>query len=145
VVRAAKTQPTAADVQRFLDGIPDAKRRADARALAALMSEVTGEPPVLWGSSIVGFGAYRYRYPSGREGTSPLASFAARTGGLVVYLIGGFEDRHGQTLKQLGPHRTGKSCLYVKQLSDVDLDVLRLLIERSIAARRGVDRAGARR
>jgi len=137
----AKMQPTGADVEKFLGAIPDEGRRADARALCALMEEMTGEPPVLWGSGIVGFGAYRYRYPSGYEGTSALASFAPRAGNLVVYLIGGFEDRHHRLLERLGPHKTGKGCLYLKRLSDVDLDALRDLIERSIDVRRGMDRA----
>jgi Domain of unknown function (DU1801) len=136
-----KTQPTGADVDRFLDEVPDAGRRADGRALRALMAELTGQPPVLWGPSIVGFGSYRYRYPSGREGTAPLAAFSPRKQNLVVYLIGGFEERHHRLLERLGPHKTGKGCLYLKRLSDVDLDVLRGLVKRSIDVRRGVDRA----
>jgi Domain of unknown function (DU1801) len=136
-----KTQPTDADVEAFLDAIPDSERRADARTVAALMSEITGDPPVLWGSSIVGFGTYRYRYPSGHEGTSPLASFASRKDQLVIYLIGGFEERHHRLLARLGPNKTGKGCLYVKRLSDLDLDLLRALLRRSIDVRRGADRA----
>jgi Domain of unknown function (DU1801) len=135
-----KTQPTSADVVAFLDAVPDEQRRADARTLCALLTDVTGEPPVLWGSSIVGFGSYRYRYESGHEGTSALASFSPRKEHLVLYLVGGFEDRHGKLLAKLGPHKTGKGCLYLKRLSDVDLDALRQLVERSVRVRRGVDR-----
>jgi Domain of unknown function (DU1801) len=138
------TRPTDADVEEFLDAVPDEQQRADARTLCALMSEITGEPPVLWGPSIVGFGSYRYRYESGHEGTSSLAGFAPRKGNLVVYLVGGFEDRHGKLLAKLGPHKAGKGCLYLKRLADVDLDVLRELIERSVRVRRGADRASRR-
>jgi hypothetical protein len=136
-----KMTPTGADVETFLEGIPDDGRRSDARALRTLLSELTGEPPVLWGSTIVGFGAYRYRYESGHEGTAPLASFSPRKANLVVYLIGGFEDRHHELVARLGPHKTGKGCLYLKRLADVDLDVLRRLIVRSIDVHRRMDRA----
>ncbi|MGH2583789.1 MAG: DUF1801 domain-containing protein, partial [Dehalococcoidia bacterium] len=120
---------------------PDERRRADARQVCALMQEVTGEPPVLWGSSIVGFGSYHCRYASGHEGDAPLVGFAPRTQQLVLYLIGGFEDRHQATLARLGPHTTGKGCLYLKRLVDVDQDALRELIDRSVRVHRGVDRA----
>ena len=96
---------------------------------------------MLWGSSIVGFGSYHYRYESGHEGSSALAGFAPRKTSLVLYLVGGFEERHGKLLAKLGPHKTGKGCLYVKRLADVDLEVLRELVERSVRVRRGVDRA----
>jgi hypothetical protein len=135
------TRPTDADVDAFLDAVPNDERRADARALCALMTDVTGEPPVLWGPSIVGFGSYRYRYESGREGTSSLAGFSPRKTSLVVYLVGGYEDRHGKLLERLGPHKTGKGCLYLKRLADVDLDVLRELVERSVRVHRGAERA----
>ena len=138
---APKTRPTDADVEAFLRSIPDAARQADARALCALLSEVTGEPAVLWGTSIVGFGTYHYRYESGHEGTSALAGFAARKAHLVLYLVGGFEDRHQKLMARLGPHKTGEGCLYLKRLADVDLDVLRELVDRSVRVRRGVDRA----
>jgi Domain of unknown function (DU1801) len=134
-------RPTAADVDAFLDAVPDERRRADARTLCSLLAEVTGEPPVLWGTSIVGFGTYHYRYESGHEGDSALVGFSPRKTALVVYLVGGFEDRHGKLLERLGPHKTGKGCLYLKRLADVDLDVLRELVERSVRIHRGVDRA----
>ena len=138
---APKLQATEADVDAFLEAVPNAERRADARALAVLLAEVTGEPPVLWAAGIVGFGRYHNRSPSGREGDAPLAAFAPRAGRLVVYLVGGFADRHGRLLERLGPHRTGTSCLYLKRLADVDVDVLRELVERSITVQRGQDRA----
>ena len=136
-----KTQPTAADVDEFIEAIASPDRRADARDLSAMLTELTGAPPVLWGSSIVGFGEYRYRYPSGHEGTAPLAGFSPRKANLVIYLIGGFEARHHRLVERLGPHKTGKSCLYLKRLADVDIDVLRDLMRRSIDVHRGMDRA----
>jgi hypothetical protein len=95
----------------------------------------------MWGTSIIGFGAYRYRYASGRGGDSALASFSPRSQHLAIYLIGGFESRHQPVLARLGPHKTGKGCLYLRRLDDVDQDVLRELIDRSVRVRRGVDRA----
>ena len=136
-----KMQPTGADVEAFVEAIPNGTRRADARALRVLLSEITEKPPVLWGPSIVGFGNYHYRYESGHEGTAPLASFAPRGGHLVIYLIGGFTDRHKRLLERLGPHKAGKSCLYIKRLADIDLDVLRQLVARSVQIHRGQHRA----
>jgi hypothetical protein len=141
MAKAPKTQPTGADVEAFLAAVPDETRRADARTLCALLGEVTGEPPVMWGSSIIGFGEYHYRYESGHEGNAPLASFAPRKANLVLYLIGGFEDRHSKLMAKLGSHKTGKGCLYLKSLADIDMDVLRELVDRSVRVRRGVDTA----
>jgi hypothetical protein len=133
--------PTPDDVEAFLSSVPDETRRADARTLCELMSSTTGEPPVLWGSSIVGFGTFHYRYASGHSGDAPLAGFSPRKPHLVVYLVGGFEDRYPKLMDRLGPHKTGKACLYIKRLSDVDIDVLRQLVERSSRVGRGVDKA----
>jgi hypothetical protein len=133
--------PTSADVDSFLKAVRNESHRADAHALVELMRSVTGEPPVMWGPSIVGFGSYHYRYKSGRTGDAPLAGFSPRKANLVVYLVGGFEDRYPKLLEQLGPHKTGKACLYLKRLDDVDLGVLRQLIERSMRVGRGVDKA----
>jgi Domain of unknown function (DU1801) len=134
-------RPTGADVEKFLAAIPDADRQADARTLVSLLSDITGEAPAMWGTSIVGFGSYRYRYESGHEGTSPLAGFSPRKANLVIYLISGFADRHHRLLARLGPHVTGKGCLYVKRLTDIDVDVLRELVDQSIRVRRSADRA----
>jgi Domain of unknown function (DU1801) len=141
MAHAQKTQPTSTDVEAFLAGVPDERRRVDAMTLCGLLADITGEPPVLWGPSIVGFGSYHYRYESGHEGTSPLASFSPRKAHLVLYLVGGFEDRHGKLTAKLGPHKTGKGCLYLKSLADIDLDVVRELVDRSVRVRRGADRA----
>ena len=136
-------QPTAASVEEFLARVPDEHRREDARRLCSMMRDITGEPPVMWGASIVGFGTYHYRYASGREGDSPLAGFSPRRQQLVIYLIGGFESRHRRALARLDPHKIGKGCLYIRRLDLVDGDALRELIDRSVRVRKGVDRAGA--
>lgn len=125
-----KTQPTDASVREFLDGVENETRRADAKQVLELMREVTGEEPRMWGPSIVGFGAYRYRYESGREGDWFLAGFSPRKSNLVVYIMSGF-PRHAELMERLGKHRTGKSCLYINRLEDVDLNVLRELVRRS--------------
>ena len=122
-----KTAKTQASVAEFLAGVADPKRRADAQAVAALMAEVTGAEPTMWGTAIVGFGSYHYRYASGREGEWPAVGFSPRKQALVLYLSGGF-DGYDDLLNRLGPHSTGKSCLYVKRLSDVDEEALRALI-----------------
>ncbi len=135
------THRTDASVEGFLAQVPDDRRREDARRLCAMMQEITGEPPARWGSSIVGFGTYHYRYASGHEGDSALASFSPRRQQLVIYLVGEFADRHRAALARLGPHKTGKGCLYISRLNGVDLDALRELIDRSVQIRKGIDRA----
>ena len=109
-------------VEDYLAGLENPERRSDAQKLCEIMSDVTGEPPVMWGPTMIGFGRYHYRYASGHEGDSALASFAPRKQQLVVYLVGGFDDRHAAQMKKLGPHKTGKGCLYLKRLADVDLE-----------------------
>jgi hypothetical protein len=135
-----KTRPSDESAETFISAVPDEARREDARNLCGLLSEWTGEPPVMWGTSIVGFGHYRYRYDSGREGTAPLVGFSPRKSNLVVYLVGGVEDRYPKLLEQLGPHKRGKGCLYLKRLSDVDHEALRALVERTVRVHRGADR-----
>ncbi|MET7705025.1 DUF1801 domain-containing protein [Micromonospora sp. NPDC005413] len=136
--------PTEVSVDDFLAAIPDERKRADAGRLRAVMGEVTGESAVMWGPSIVGFGRYRYTYDSGRTGEAPLAGFSPRKQHLVVYLVGGFEDRYGPILARLGPHRVGKGCLYLKRLDDVDESALRELIDRTARVHKGVNRASQR-
>ena len=134
---------TDASVEEFLARVPDEQRREDAHRLCAMMRDITGEPPTMWGASVIGFGTYHYRYASGREGDSPLAGFSPRRQHLVIYLIGGFESRHRRALARLGPHQTGKGCLYIKRLDNVDRDALRELIDRSVRVRKGIDRTCA--
>lgn len=124
-----KTHQTEASVAAFLDAVEPDRRRADARVLLEIMQRITGEPAVLWGSSIIGFGRYHYRYDSGREGDSMKAGFSPRKQRLVVYIMAGF-DGADELRERLGKHRTGKSCLYINKLSDVDLAVLEKIIAR---------------
>lgn len=125
------TGPTDEDVDAFLARVPDERRRADARAVVDLMAEVTGERPTMWGPTMVGFGSYHYRYASGREGDYFIVGLSPRTAALTVYLLDGFEGRE-DLLERLGPHTTGKACLYLKRLDDVDADVLRELVQLSV-------------
>jgi len=134
---------TDGSVEEFLAGVPDEQRREDSRRLCTMMQEITGEPPAMWGASIIGFGTYHYRYASGHEGDSALASFAPRRQHLAIYLVGEFESRYRSVLARLGPHKSGKGCLYIKRLDDVDHDALRELIDRSVRVRKGIDRAPA--
>ncbi|WP_182907394.1 DUF1801 domain-containing protein [Microbispora sp. H13382] len=135
------TAPTDVSVGDFLAAVPDERRRADAERLCGILREVTGEPPVMWGPSIVGFGRYRYRYESGHTGEAPLVGFSPRKQHLVVYLTGGFEERFAAVLTRLGPYRAGKGCLYLKRLGDVDESVLRDLLDRTARAHKEADRA----
>ncbi len=128
----AKTQPTGASVRAFLDGVEDDSKRRDARTVARLMKRVTGERPKMWGDSIVGYGSSHYVYASGREGDWPLAGFSPRKQAMTLYIMSGFSG-HQALMKKLGKHSTGKSCLYIKRLDDVDLEVLEELVERSVA------------
>ncbi len=129
------TAPTPADVHAFLDGKATPAQRPDCDALITLMSRLSGEPPVMWGPSMVGFGRYRYRYESGRTGESFLVGFAVRGKELVLYLSTDAEDR-AALLERLGPHRSGTACLYLKRLADAEPAVLERLIAGSIAATR---------
>jgi hypothetical protein len=129
-----KTRPTGASVESYLSAIEDDTRRKDCEALTRLMSVATQQPPVMWGTSIVGFGSYHYRYASGREGDMCLTGFSSRKGDISVYLVAGFLGQE-ELLSQLGKHKRGKGCLYIRRLSDVDLGVLEQLIAASIAER----------
>lgn len=122
-----KTQPTTTSVAAFLNGVADPDRRRDAKRLAQILREVTGEKPVLWGTSIVGFGSYDYCYASGRTGSSCVVGFAPRAKELVLYGLREAGERE-QLLDRLGPHRSGKGCLYVARLDTVDEEVLRAIV-----------------
>ena len=126
-----KTQKNDASVEDFLNDVSDERKREDSFAILALMGEVTGEEPSMWGSSIVGFGSYRYKYASGREGEWPLTGFSPRKEYLTLYIMSGF-DNYDLLLRDLGKFKTGKSCLYIKKLADVDLEILWELISQSV-------------
>jgi hypothetical protein len=135
-----KTLPSDESAEAFIAAVPDEARREDAQRLSGLLAEWTAEPPVMWGASVVGFGRYHYRYDSGHEGTAPLVGFSPRKASLVLYLVGGVQDRYPKLLEQLGPHKVGKGCLYLKRLDDVDHEALRALVERTVRVHRGADR-----
>ena len=126
-----KTAPTQASVDAFIEAVEDEQKRADSRAIAAMMSAATGAPAQMWGTSIVGFGRYHYRYASGREGDFMIAGFSPRKRALTLYIMAGFSE-YDALLAQLGKHTIGKSCLYIKRLADVDQAVLREIVERSV-------------
>ena len=125
-----KTKPTNASVEKFLNQISDEARREDCFQIAKMMEQITGEKPKMWGASIVGFGSYHYKYASGQEGDWPLTAFAPRKQDLTLYIMPGFAE-YGDLMKQLGKHRTGRSCLYIKRLSDVHVPTLKKLIRES--------------
>ena len=127
-----KTRPTKVSVEKHLAAIPNEEQRKDARRLVALMRKITKQEPRMWGPSIVGFGSYHYKYASGHEGDSALGAFAVRGRELVVYTAASFEGRDA-LLARLGKHRTGKVCVYIRRLADVDLKVLETLVAKSIA------------
>ena len=122
-----KTVPTNDLIGDFLNKLTNTTRRKETLALCDLLGELIEEPPIIWGSSIIGFGSYHYRYDSGREGDMCRIGFSPRKADLVIYLVGGF-GRHREILERLGKHRTGKSCLYLKRLSDADPSVLKELL-----------------
>jgi hypothetical protein len=129
-----KTKPTKLSVAVFIDAVADPTRRADSKALIKLMKGVVGESPKMWGPSIVGFGSYHYKYDSGREGDMPLVGFSPRKAALVLYNV--ICSGSKSELTKLVKHTTGKGCLYIKKLADVDEEVLLSMIEKSIAKMR---------
>ena len=133
-----KTTKTKASVTAFLNAIEDDQKRKDAKAVAKIMREVTGARAAMWGDAIVGYGSFRYEYASGRSGEWFLAGFSPRKTNLTVYVTAGFKE-YGPLLKKLGKHKASKACLYVKRLDDIDTDVLRQLIEASVAHKRATE------
>ena len=138
-----KTVRNDGDVLAYLESVQNKRRREDSLVVLGMMEEITGEPAAMWGSSIVGFGSYHYRYESGREGDMMITGFAPRKQALSLYVMGGHE-RHEALFAKLGKYRTGSSCLYINKLDDVDLDVLRQIIAASVAYMRSANHiAGA--
>ncbi len=127
-----KTRPTSVNVGTFLDGVAHPVRRADGRTVREMMERVTGEPAVMWGPSIIGFGQYHYRYESGREGDMCRIGFSPRSANLALY-VGGFPE-YDELLAKLGKHKRATACLYINKLADVDLAVLEEIIRRSYDA-----------
>jgi hypothetical protein len=127
-----KTKPTKLSVTAFVNAIADPARRADAKALVKLLQRATGEKPQMWGASIIGFGSYHYKYESGREGDMPVVGFSPRKSATVLYGVAGARE----LLPTLGKHTTGKGCLYIKKLGDVDQTVLEAMVVKSVVASR---------
>ena len=126
-----KTRPTDVPVDEFLLTIEDAKKREDCFTISRIMQDVTGAKAVMWGESIVGFGKYHYKYASGKEADWPLAGYSPRKQNITIYLMPGFEQ-HTDLLKNLGKCKTSVSCLYIKKLSDVNLELLQELVQKSV-------------
>lgn len=126
-----KTRQTKESVAKFLDSIEDERKRKDSYSISQLMEETTGYDPVMWGSSIVGFGKYHYKYDSGHEGDCALVSFSPRKQNITIYLMAGFDGQE-DLLKRLGKHKIGKGCLYINKLEDIDQSVLKDLIKNTI-------------
>lgn len=127
-----KTVATNLDVRDFLEKVADPLKRKDCYLIAALMEKQTGYEPSMWGTSIVGFGSYHYKYASGHEGDAPLIGFSPRSIAIVLYVACDFEDKENLLL-QLGKHKTGKGCIYIKKLADVNIQVLTKMIDQSVA------------
>jgi hypothetical protein len=127
-----KTKPNKLSVTAFMSAITDPSRRADAKALVKLLQNATGEKPKMWGPSIIGFGSCHYKYESGREGDMPIVGFSPRKAATVLYGVAGSRE----LLPKLGKHTTGKGCLYIKKLADVDQQVLETMVVKAIAATR---------
>jgi len=125
-----KTKRNTGNVEAFLGSVANQKRRQESFTVLELMKKVTGKKPEMWGDSIVGFGSYHYKYASGRESDWFLVGFSPRAQNLTLYIMAGF-DTYETLLGKLGKHTTGKSCLYIKNLEDVDMDVLKELVRRS--------------
>ena len=126
-----KTQKNDASVEEFLDSVANERKRQDSYAILELMQDVTGEEPAMWGTSIVGFGSYHYKYASGRENEWFLVGFSPRKQNLTLYIMSGYDD-YESLLADLGKYKTGKSCLYINKLEDVDLPTLRELVKKSV-------------
>ena len=118
-------------VSDFIANVDDEKKRKDSETLLALLEEVTGHSAKMWGPSIVGFGKYHYKYESGREGDSPLVGFSPRKRAISVYIMAGF-SQYDELMKKLGKHKVGKSCLYINKLTDINLDILKELVQLSV-------------
>jgi hypothetical protein len=126
-----KTKPTTQSVEIFLDNVADAKIREDCIALVKLMKKITGSQPKMWGSAIIGFGQYHYKYESGHEGDSCLTGFSPRKQNITLYVMPGFTE-HPELLEKLGKYKAGKGCLYIKRLVDIEVSVLEKLVRHSV-------------
>lgn len=129
---ALKTQPNDGNVLDFINSVESEQKKKDSLRVLEIMQEITGAEPQMWGGSIVGFGRYSYTYASGKKGEWFVAGFSPRKQSLTLYIMSGFK-RHGELLAKLGKHSTGRSCLYIKKLTDIDEEILKELIRESVA------------
>lgn len=127
-----KTQKNDGDIFKFLENVDNQQRKEDSFKILSLMTKIVGEEPKMWGTSIIGYGSYHYKYESGREGDWFLTGFSPRKQNLTLYIMAGF-DEYDDLMSKLGKHKTGKSCLYINKLSDIDMDVLEQLVTKSVA------------
>jgi len=125
-----KTKENKASVEKFLNGVSDTKKREDSFTILEMMKKITKKEPKMWGPSIVGFGKYHYKYESGREGDFFISGFSPRKQNLTIYIMPGFK-KYEELMKKLGKYKTGKSCLYIKRLEDVDMKILKELVSSS--------------
>jgi Domain of unknown function (DU1801) len=132
MAKEIKTKETDASVSKFIDAVEDESKREDAYTVLKLMQKITKEDPKLWGTAIVGFGTYQYKYASGQQGDWPLVGFSPRKQNLTLYIMPGF-DKYDDLMSKLGKYKTGKSCLYIKSLQNIDIKVLETLITLSVA------------
>jgi len=130
-----KTTENQNSVEAYISGIKEEPRRKDFSTLVRFIKKCTGLSPKMWGTAIVGFGSYHYVYESGREGDAPLLGISSRANAMVLYLSALFENRE-ELLSKFGKHKTGKGCIYVQELKDIDMDILAQMVERSIAHRK---------
>ncbi len=126
-----KTQPTKVSPESFIEGVENETKRKDAYTLLEIMKDITNEVPVMWGPSLIGFGQYHYKYESGREGDFFITGFSPRKSAMTVYIMPGFK-RYAELMSKLGKFKTGKSCLYINKLADIDVKVLKTLIRESV-------------
>jgi hypothetical protein len=132
-VNEVKTKPTKVKVEDFLNAVEHPTRKKDGFELLRIMKEITKKKAIMWGPSVVGFGTYHYKYATGREGDMPLVGFSPRKQSLSVYIMPGFEE-YKDLLGKLGKHKTGKACLYINKLADVDISILKKIIKKSVEA-----------
>lgn len=132
MAKELKTKKNSASVSAFISGVKDEQKRADCKTIMKMMKSVTGKQPKMWGKSIVGYDSYHYTYASGKQGDWPVIAFSPRASTITLYIMSGF-DEYADLMKKLGKHKTGKSCLYIQKLEDVDVKVLERIMKKSVA------------
>lgn len=132
MAKEIKTKKNSASVSAFISAVKDEQKRADCKTIMKMMKAVTGKQPKMWGKNIVGYDSYHYTYASGQKGDWPVIAFSPRASTITLYIMSGF-DEYEDLMKKLGKHKTGKSCLYIQKLQDVDVKVLERIMKKSVA------------